>query len=93
MAALMGNTLGTVITWPALGIIIETIGWVWAFIIPAIVACIWGIIWYFTVADSPSEHWWISEEERDYINDSLSGAVVRVKVSCIKVHFCYYLLK
>lgn len=87
----MGNTLGTVITLPVLGLIIETIGWLWAYIIPAMIACLWTLIWYFTVADSPSEHWRITDEERDYINDSLSGAVKRVKVSWV-VHFCLLLL-
>lgn len=80
----MGNTLGVVITLPLLGIITETIGWAWSCIIPGIVAVVWSIIWFFTVDDSPSTHKFISEEERDYINDSLSGGVKKVKVGYCK---------
>lgn len=85
VSALMGNTLGTVCTWPLLGAIIEGVGWQWAFVVPGVLAVTWSLIWAFTVADSPSDHRWISVEERDYINKSLSGGVKKVKV------FTYYL--
>lgn len=80
VAALMGNTLGTVITWPLLGAVIRSIGWVWAFIIPAVITTIWAVIWFFTVSDSPSDHWWITDEERDYITSSFGESVKKVKV-------------
>lgn len=80
MAALMGNTLGTVVTYPLAGGITETMGWVWTFIIFGAVALIWSVIWFFTVADTPADHRCISQEERDFIADSMSGAVKKVKV-------------
>lgn len=79
-AALMGNTLGTVVTWPLLGVIIENMGWIWAFFTPGAIAILWAIIWWFTVADSPQEHWWISDEEKNYIINSLNTGLQRVKV-------------
>lgn len=80
VAALMGNTLGTVITWSLLGFIIQSMGWIWAFIIPAIIAAGWSVLWCFTVADAPSDHKFISEEERDYIDECLGTVVKKTKV-------------
>lgn len=81
MAALMGNTLATCLTWPLLGAVIEGVGWVWAFVVPGAISITWSLIWIFTVADSPAEHKWITMEEQKYINDSLVCEVKRVKVS------------
>lgn len=97
VAALMGNTLGTVVTWPLLGVIIESIGWIWAFVVPGAVGVVWAIIWICTVADSPSEHKWISEEEKNYIVESLNTSVKRVKViyeisvrcALLKIYICF----
>lgn len=76
----MGNTLGTVVTYPLAGAIVESIGWLWAFIIPGAVSLVWCVLWFFTVSNTPAEHRFISEQERDYITESLSGAVKKVKV-------------
>lgn len=76
---LLGGTFGTVITWPLCGILVETIGWVWAFYIPAVISGIITIIWYYIVTDTPSNHPRISVSEREYIEKSLSEFVSKGK--------------
>lgn len=74
--------MGSILTWPSLGLIIENSGWLWAFLICGILVICWTIIWFFVVTDSPENHPRISEEEKKYITESLSGRVATtVKVN------------
>ncbi|XP_044739524.1 sialin-like [Chrysoperla carnea] len=75
MTALMGGTFGTVVTWSCVGYIIEFYGWVWAFYIPALITTLCGLLWYFTVFDTPELHTRISEEEREYILKSMGSNI------------------
>ncbi|CAH1118746.1 unnamed protein product [Phaedon cochleariae] len=79
VGALLGGSLGTVITWPMLGAIIETMGWVSAFLCCGVLVLCWTICWFFCVTDSPEEHSRISLEEKRYIVDSLAGKITNVK--------------
>lgn len=82
VAALLGGSLGSILTWPSLGVIIESFGWLWAFLICGILVICWTILWFFLVTDSPGTHPRISTEEKKYIMDSLGGKVtttVKVK--------------
>ncbi|KAJ8961071.1 hypothetical protein NQ314_006001 [Rhamnusium bicolor] len=65
IGALLGGSLGTVITWPMLGTIIENLGWIWAFIISGILVLTWTILWIIFVSDSPDAHPRISDEEKN----------------------------
>lgn len=73
IGALLGGSLGTVLTWPLLGIIIQKWGWPSSFFVPAVIAVIWCALWFFLVSDSPQDSTRISEEERTYIQNSLKG--------------------
>ncbi|XP_060535495.1 sialin-like [Cylas formicarius] len=79
VSALLGGNLGTVITWPMLGSVIENISWEWAFYITGIVVLLWSFAWIFLVFDHPDKHPWISPEEKEYINKSHSGTVSHKK--------------
>lgn len=79
IAMLLGGTFGTVITWPLCGILVETIGWVWAFYIPAVISGIITMAWYYIVTDTPSNHPRISTSEREYIEKSLSETLSKGK--------------
>lgn len=81
ISSLLGGTFGTVITWPLSGILIENLGWVWAFYVPAVITIILTIVWYMIVYDTPSQHPRISAEERDYIEKSLGDNISKKKVS------------
>lgn len=76
----MGGTLGTVITWPLLGAIIEQWNWSWALFIPGGVCIAWCVMWYALVSDTPEEHPRISEEEKKYIFKCLGESIQKTKV-------------
>lgn len=79
ISALMGGTLGTVVTWPLAGIIVETMGWEYAFYIPALFTSFITLLWFVLVADTPAKHTNITLEEKLYIENSLENNVVRHK--------------
>lgn len=83
--ALLGGTLGTVITWPVLGYIMQMVGWSWAFFIPGIFVLLWCILWFLLVADTPEAHSRISDDEKMYISKCLGDNIVKVKV-CVLVY-------
>lgn len=75
IATLLGGNFGTVITWAVVGVIIESLGWVWAFYIPAIFILLISLIWLYFVADRPDIHPRISEKEKQLIEKSLGDTV------------------
>lgn len=75
ITALLGGTLGTVITWPLLGQIIHSLSWSWAFFIPGIAALVFCLFWYYIIADSPELHPRISEDEKIYILKCIGDSV------------------
>lgn len=81
VATLMGGTFGTVITWPLVGVIIESLGWAYSFYIPAIISTCITVLWYYIVADSPAHHTRINTTEREYIEKELGSVVSKEKVS------------
>uniref|UniRef100_A0A182NQ00 Major facilitator superfamily (MFS) profile domain-containing protein n=1 Tax=Anopheles dirus TaxID=7168 RepID=A0A182NQ00_9DIPT len=80
VSALMGGTFGTVITWPLVGVLIETLGWSFAFYIPAAIAAFAAVLWYIIVADSPAAHPRIRSEEKEYIEKSLGDTISKSKL-------------
>lgn len=76
--------MGTVILWPLAGYIMETMGWVWAFYLPALFTILTTFVWYYVVYDSPAEHPRITSAERDHIEASLGKSVSSVRVRLIK---------
>lgn len=80
VSAMMGGTLGTVITWSLTGPLIEKFGWESAFYVPAVLTIVWCGFWWYLVADAPTDHPRITEEEKKYIMDALGGKVKKTKV-------------
>lgn len=80
MAALLGGSFGTVITWPLAGALMEAFGWAYAFYVPAVITLVAMVFWLLLVADSPDVHSRISAEERNYIAKCLNGTVTNKKV-------------
>ncbi|CAG4956010.1 unnamed protein product [Parnassius apollo] len=79
MSAMMGGTLGTVLTWSLTGPLLEKYGWSYAFYVPAAITFVWCAFWWYLVADTPAEHPRISEQERKYILDALGNNVKNSK--------------
>lgn len=71
MSSLLGAKLGTALTWPLMGFIIELVNWQWAFYFTAILSLLLSIFWWKIVAASPQTHPKISKSEKAYIEDSL----------------------
>ncbi|KAK5641606.1 hypothetical protein RI129_010153 [Pyrocoelia pectoralis] len=77
--ALLGGTIGTVVTWPLSGSIIQHLGWTWAFYIQGGLVFLFSCVWLIVVSDSPNTHPRISKEEKFYINNSLGDGVGKAK--------------
>lgn len=70
---MVGGAIGTVVTWSVAGYLVESVGWDYAFYVPAILSGCFTIIWFITTFDEPSSHPRISMEEKEYIENSLLG--------------------
>lgn len=71
VSSLLGAKLGTALTWPLMGLVIEVFNWQWAFYVTALSSLAVSIFWFKIVADGPEKHPKISKSEREYIEDSL----------------------
>ncbi|XP_028154364.2 sialin-like isoform X2 [Diabrotica virgifera virgifera] len=80
VSALMGNVLGTCVTWPVVGLVTTYLGWHWGFYVVSLVNVLFCIVFFLVVTDTPETHRWISPEEVAYIKESQQGTVVKKKV-------------
>lgn len=63
-----------------IGILTESMGWIFAFYIPAIITAFITLAWFYLVYDSPAKHPRIEETEREYIEAALGGNISKKKV-------------
>lgn len=70
-----GGTLGTVVTWPIAGFLMEGFGWRYGFYVPAIFTVVMTVIWFTVVYNTPAEHPGISLEEKVYIASQIGNNV------------------
>lgn len=69
----------------------EAYGWDWAFYGAGFVSTIVMVFWFIIVFDEPADHWYIREEEREYIQESMKGLIMRKRVSDVSMlHFMEY---
>ncbi|TMS18380.1 Sialin [Larimichthys crocea] len=66
-----GANFGAFLALPLTGFICQTLGWPAVFYICGGAGCLWALFWFLFVSDDPRTHRRISEEERDYIINSL----------------------
>ncbi|XP_055314153.1 sialin-like isoform X2 [Sitodiplosis mosellana] len=79
VAALLGGNLGTVFTFQLTGIITGLYGWRTVFYGQAVLVLIITILWVALVSGTPRSHHFISEEEVQYIENSLGSTVSKEK--------------
>nr|CAI5867198.1 unnamed protein product [Callosobruchus analis] len=79
MAATMGSHFGTYLTWFLVGEIVEACGWPWGFHFVSLENLIFCVIFYLICSDSPENHCWISDLEKEYIRRSQAGSVSSTK--------------
>lgn len=70
---MVGGAIGTVATWSLAGYLVESVGWDYAFYVPAILTGCFTVIWFVTTFDDPATHPRISSKEKEYIESSLLG--------------------
>lgn len=79
---MVGGAIGTVVTWSVAGYLVESVGWDYAFYVPAILSGGFTIVWFITTFDDPASHPRISMKEKEFIENSLIG-VTYTKVNLI----------
>ncbi|KAF6211448.1 hypothetical protein GE061_011960 [Apolygus lucorum] len=75
-----GCYFGTVAALPLCGALAERLGWPSIFYVFGLMGLLWTAVWMYIVRDSPSDDTKISEQEKEYIEDSL-GPANRVKLN------------
>nr|XP_015838308.1 PREDICTED: putative inorganic phosphate cotransporter isoform X2 [Tribolium castaneum] len=79
LAAMMGNTLGTVVTWNLVAAASSALGWEWGFHVLAIFMLVYCAVFGVIVRDRPDIHPWVSEDEKKYIAESQEGRLTTKK--------------
>ena len=62
-----GAAIGSIVAAPIVSSLFESFDWKWTFVIIGFVGFLWIIPWLIFNKKKPSEHPWITDEERDYI--------------------------
>ncbi|XP_035476029.2 sialin [Scophthalmus maximus] len=68
-----GANFGAFVALPLTGYICQTLGWPAVFYLCGGAGCLWAVFWFIFVSDDPRTHRRISEEERDYIVNSIGS--------------------
>ncbi|XP_074930276.1 LOW QUALITY PROTEIN: sialin [Gadus morhua] len=66
-----GASFGAFVALPLTALICQTLGWPAVFYICGSGGCLWAVFWFFLVSDDPRTHRRISEEEKNYIINSI----------------------
>lgn len=78
---LAGALVGNVISMAVTGIIIERLSWPYVFYIYGFIGILWYVTWIMFVSDTPSTHRFISEEEKKYLEETVTDITDERKVS------------
>lgn len=61
------------------GYLIKAVGWRWMFILEGIPAVIWAFFWWRLVQDKPKEATWLTETEKQALEDNLQAEQQGIK--------------
>ncbi|PRR84031.1 putative tartrate transporter [Clostridium luticellarii] len=75
---MMNFAIASIITGPISGWIISFSSWRWVFIIEGCLALLLILVWYPLISDRPENAEWISEEEKNWILDSLKQEQLKI---------------
>ncbi|XP_063903804.1 sialin-like [Zophobas morio] len=75
LAAMMGNTLGTVVSFNLVGWATALWGWAWGFYVLVFVMVVFCLAFAILTRDTPEKHPWISEGELAFIKEAQEGHV------------------
>lgn len=68
-----GGNFGAFVALPLTGFLCETLGWPAVFYLCGGGGCLWAVFWFAFVSDDPRTHKRISDEEREYIINSIGA--------------------
>ncbi|XP_044726850.1 sialin-like isoform X2 [Chrysoperla carnea] len=80
MTTYQGTAIGSAISYPMNGLLIEAFGWEIVFYLTGVVTLVWTIFWWNLVYDSPSKHPRISEAEKEYLQNEISQIDKHIKL-------------
>jgi sugar phosphate permease len=63
--------LSSILMAPVSGWMLDHTSWRMVFVLQGLPPLIWAFVWWFAVADRPSQARWVSAEEREYVEASL----------------------
>lgn len=72
--AVSGGFVGTVVALPLSGYLGDVFGWRMIFYVIGMMVVVWFIFWHFFMHDTPEDDPYISEKEREYIEEALGDA-------------------
>jgi MFS family permease len=68
---LMAIAVGPMIANPITGLVLTFASWRLMFVLEAIPALLWGIVWWFAIEDSPEKAEWMPKAERTWLIEEL----------------------
>ncbi len=68
-----GSRLGAAFTPPIVVGLIALLGWRAPFVTFGLLGLVWAAVWYLWYRDTPEEHRWVNEAERERIRTALGG--------------------
>lgn len=74
VSAYLGSSVGAAITYPLCAAVSNSFGWGASFHVTSLLGVIWYCFWHFFVYDSPQQHPRISDDEKNYIFDNITGS-------------------
>jgi MFS family permease len=70
---LLSLAVGPVIANPVSGLVLAYFGWRSMFVVEAVPALLWGAVWWWAIADRPSEAAWLPPAERERLVGELAA--------------------
>lgn len=80
VSCLMGNTLGTCLTWPIVGAVTMASSWSWGFHVITAQHVVYCLIFYLVASDSPDKSKLVKEAEMNYITEAQGSQLTKKKV-------------
>jgi len=70
---LMSLAIGPAVANPVSGLVLHFVGWRAMFVIEALPALLWGLVWWWAVEDDPRDAQWLEPAERDRLVAALDA--------------------
>jgi sugar phosphate permease len=77
---LMSLAIGPVIANPISGLVLHFVGWRAMFVIEALPALLWGLVWWWAIEDNPRDAYWLEPGERDRLTAELDAERATIAV-------------